>query len=67
MATTKTKKSSLGNILVGAGMITIGELNEALEVQKSTSQMLGEVLLSLNMITVEELQLALDFQDTSED
>jgi type IV pilus assembly protein PilB len=67
MSTTTTKKSSLGNILVGAGMITIGELNEALEVQKSTSQKLGEVLLSLNMITIEELQLALDFQETAEE
>jgi type IV pilus assembly protein PilB len=67
MATVATKQSSLGNILVGAGMITIGELNEALEIQKSTDQRLGEVLLNLDMISIEELQMALDFQETTEE
>ncbi len=67
MSTATTKQNSLGSILVGAGMITIEELNEALEVQKTTSQKLGEVLLSLNMITMEELQIALDFQETAEE
>ena len=65
MSTVATKQSSLGNILLGAGMITIDELDEALEIQKSTGQKLGEVLLSLDMISIEELQMALDFQETT--
>lgn len=66
MSTVTTKLNSLGNILVGAGIITIDELNEALEIQKSTGQKLGETLLSLGMITIEDLQMALDFQEISE-
>ncbi len=67
MSTVATKQSSLGNILLGAGMITIDEIDEALEIQKSTGQKLGEVLLSLDMISIEELQMALDFQETTEE
>ena len=63
MASVATKQNSLGNILVGAGIITIDELNEALEVQKSTGQKLGEALLSLGAISLEDLQMALDFQE----
>ena len=66
MEAVASKLSSLGNILVGAGIITIDELTEALEVHKSTGQKLGETLLSLGMITIEDLQMALDFQELSE-
>jgi len=46
-----------------SGMITIDELNEALEIQKSSGQRLGDILINLNMITPEELQMALEFQE----
>jgi MSHA biogenesis protein MshE len=66
MATVETKLSSLGNILVGAGIITIDELNEALETQKSTGHKLGETLINLGMISIEDLQMALDFQENTD-
>ena len=53
----------LGQVLMESGMITIDELNEAIEVQKSSGQKLGDILLNSNIITPEELQIALDFQD----
>lgn len=57
----------LGQILMEAGMLTIDDLNDALETQKSTGQRLGEVLLNLNLITQEELEMALSFQDDEEE
>ena len=57
----------LGQVLMESGMITIDELNEAIEVQKSSGQKLGDILISLEMITPEELQMALEFQDEEEE
>ena len=48
-----------------AGLVNIDDINEALEIQKSTGQMLGEILINLNILTQEELQMALDFQKES--
>jgi len=61
MVQTKTYEDTLGQILIGSGLITIDDLNEALEIQKSTGQKVGEILLSMDMITPEELQMALEF------
>ena len=52
----------LGQILMEAGLVNIDDINEALDIQKSTGQMLGEILINLNIITQEELEMALDFQ-----
>jgi type IV pilus assembly protein PilB len=57
----------LGQVLMESGMLTIDELNEAIEIQKSSGQRLGDVLLSLNMITEDELKMALSFQNEDED
>jgi hypothetical protein len=46
MVQTKTYEDTLGQILTGSGLITIDDLNEALELQKSTGQKVGEILLS---------------------
>ena len=46
-----------------SGMITIDDLNEAIEIQKSSSQRMGEILIQMGSITEEELQLALEFQE----
>jgi type IV pilus assembly protein PilB len=53
----------LGQVLMESGMITIDELNEAIEIQKSSGQKLGDILISRNMITAEDLNMALEFQD----
>jgi type IV pilus assembly protein PilB len=50
-----------------SGMITIDELNEAIEVQKSSGQRLGDVLITLDIITQEELEMALEFQNEGDD
>jgi len=52
----------LGQVLMETGMVSIDDLNEALEVQKSSGQMLGDILINMDIITPEELQMALDFQ-----
>lgn len=57
----------LGQILMETGMLTIDDLNEALDTQKSTGQKLGEVLLNLSMVTQEELDMALSFQEDDEE
>ena len=49
-----------------SGMVTIDEINEALDVQKSSGQKLGDVLIRLGIITQEELEMALNFQDDDE-
>ncbi|MBN2323963.1 MAG: hypothetical protein JXQ30_09520 [Spirochaetes bacterium] len=59
-------EDAVGQILTGSGLITIDDLNEALEIQKSTGQMVGEILLSMEMITPEELEMALEFQKSTE-
>jgi len=66
MVRTKTYEDKLGQFLTGLGLIRIDDLNEALELQKSTGQKVGEILLSMDMITPEELQMALEFQKTDE-
>lgn len=57
----------LGQILMESGMITIDDLTEALEVQKSSGQKLGDVLICLGMITPEELEMVLEFQGEDEE
>lgn len=52
----------LGQILMESGMVTIDDINEALETQKSTSQKLGDILISMEVITPEELEMVLEFQ-----
>ena len=57
----------IGQVLMESGMITIDELSEALEVQKSSGQRLGDLLITLDMITQEELEMALEFQNEGDD
>ena len=57
----------IGQVLMESGMITIDELNEAIEVQKSSGQRLGDLLITLDMITQEELEMALEFQNEGDD
>lgn len=55
-------KKLLGQVLMEAGMMTIDDLNAALEIQKSTGQKLGEVLLGMGVVTAEQLKMALEFE-----
>jgi predicted transcriptional regulator len=57
------EQKPIGQILMESGMITIDDLNDAIEIQKSSSQRLGEILIGMGAITEEELQLALEFQE----
>jgi type IV pilus assembly protein PilB len=57
----------IGQVLMESGMITIDELNEAIEVQKSSGQRLGDVLINRGVITAEDLQMALEFQIEEEE
>ena len=59
----------IGDLLVAAGAITAGQLQQALEIQKQTKQRLGDVLIDNNFITEQQLidalqmQLGVDFVD----
>ena len=52
----------LGQILMEAGLVNIDDINDAIEIQKSTEQKLGEILINMGVITEEELEMALEFQ-----
>lgn len=67
-----TSHKRLGDVLIEAGLITIEQLNEALEKQKETKSRLGEVLISTGIISegalVEalQMQLGIEFVDLSQ-
>lgn len=59
----------LGELLIEAGVISEGQLDEALAVQKKTRKRLGDILIERNIVTSSELiealqtQLGIDFID----
>jgi hypothetical protein len=63
-ATTNWKRQSLGMKLVGAGLITKEQLNEALELQRKEAkgQRLGQILVRLGYITQEQLEVFVEEQ-----
>jgi hypothetical protein len=52
----------LGELLVQAGKITSGQLEQAISEQKETGEKLGEVLVRLGLVTEQQLAGVLDFQ-----
>jgi hypothetical protein len=52
----------LGQVLMEAGLVSIDDINAALETQKSTGQKLGEVLIGMGILTAEQLKSALEFE-----
>lgn len=56
------KRIRLGEILVGAGVLTEGQLNEALAKQKETREPIGELLTKLGFVTEEKIKYALELQ-----
>ncbi len=63
-ATTNWKRQSLGMKLLSAGIITRAQLEEALELQKTSArgQRLGQLLIRLGYITKEELEVFVEEQ-----
>jgi len=53
----------IGQVLMEAGMVNIDDLNEALELQKSSGHRIGDILIGMNVITPEDLKMALEFQN----
>lgn len=56
------KRVRLGEILVGAGVLTEAQLNEALAKQKETREPIGELLTKLGFVTEEKIKYALELQ-----
>lgn len=58
------KKKYIGELLVEAGLITRGKLDDALNFQKNTKskKQIGDILIELGSITETQLQEALEFQ-----
>ena len=52
----------LGQVLMEAGLVTIEDINAALETQKATGQKLGELLISMGVLTQEQLTSALELE-----
>jgi hypothetical protein len=55
-------KKMLGQVLMEAGLVSIDDINAALDTQKSTGQKLGEVLIGMGILTAEQLKSALEFE-----
>jgi len=60
MAEPRYKK--VGEILVDQGLLTVAQVNEALEEQKVTGEKIGQVLISKGWITEQELEQVLAIQ-----
>lgn len=58
----KREKYQIGRILINRGQITEGQLQEALEIQKSTLQNIGHIFVGQGFITKEQLNDGLSFQ-----
>ncbi|MBN2025374.1 MAG: DUF4388 domain-containing protein, partial [Actinobacteria bacterium] len=63
-ATTNWKRQSLGMKLLNAGIVTKAQVDEALELQKTTArgQRLGQLLIRLEYITKEQLEVFVEEQ-----
>jgi len=58
------KKKYIGELLVEAGLITRGKLDDALEFQKTqrSKKHIGDILIELGFLTETQLHEALEFQ-----
>lgn len=59
----KPPKIKLGLLLIKNNLITEKELDQALEIQKTTGQKLGEILINKNFITEDDLKEFLKLQN----
>jgi len=55
-------RKRLGDILIDAGLLTLGEMEGALELQKRTGKKLGEVLIDEKMLSEKQIIEVLEFQ-----
>lgn len=59
----QTAVPRIGTILMDKyGLITLGELERALEIQKGSPRRLGEILVAMGLINQRQLDTALDYQ-----
>ncbi|MFO7838283.1 MAG: hypothetical protein R6X08_02135 [Desulfosalsimonadaceae bacterium] len=56
------EKQSLGQILIGKGLVTPEKINQALRIQTGSSRRLGQILIQMELITEEQLFSALSDQ-----
>lgn len=56
------RRKRLGDLLVENGVITSGQLHEALKLQKGTGKKIGEILLEQGFITERQILETLEFQ-----
>lgn len=65
-ALSKTRRSRelLGSLLVGTGLVTETELDEALEIQKRTLKRLGDILVAEGKVTSDQLREMTQLQTT---
>lgn len=52
----------IGELMVSNGLITEGQLNQALKIQASTAKKIGEILIDLGFINERQLVEVLEFQ-----
>ena len=58
----KSLEKPLGQILVERGIINCDQLNQVLEVQKTTGGLVGDILIARNMVKEMDIMIALMYQ-----
>lgn len=56
------ERKSLGELLVEAGLISVGKLDETLAIQRKSGQKLGEILVSMGALSERQILEVLEFQ-----
>lgn len=57
-----TEHQKIGEIFMQCGMLTLGDLGTALDIQNFQKMPLGDILISMNVITKVDLEKALSLQ-----
>ncbi|MDD3014304.1 MAG: hypothetical protein PHC34_11430 [Candidatus Gastranaerophilales bacterium] len=57
----------LGEHLLQRNMLSLPQLNEALEIQKNTGKLIGEIFVECGYINLDELQEGLEHQHNADD
>ncbi len=55
MATSRTHRRRIGDILIDEGLISENQLNEALELQRQTGELLGNILMDIGLVTESDI------------
>lgn len=63
MGETQVGTIKIGQLLLGAGLLTGGDLAEALEIATESGQLIGRVLVMSGFVTEEQLKAGLSIQE----